>query len=310
MNLHELNFRKIFSPRLLAAVIGIVLLTAAILKAYNIELFIREIRDYQIITDRLMLILGAWGLIIAEFILGTSLLIYYRPRITIPLTLSLFVIFLGAVTWALFTGVTEDCGCFGSWVKRSPGGAIIEDLVMVAILILSWPGQNYRVMKSSRTKPLIIVIALIAGIVLPISFGAPVKELMGISDGQGAAKENLFTVQGLDGVDLKNGFFIFVLIGTDCTHCRDSVQDFNQIARKTDLPKIIALSADSEEQRNSFVKELKPVFPVMGISEDDFYRLLGTGLTPRSILVVRGHVLKMWEEEVPGVDGIKQALGK
>jgi hypothetical protein len=181
---------------------------------------------------------------------------------------------------------------------------------MVAILILSWPGQNYSVMKNSRIKPLTIIMALIAGIVLPISFGAPVKELIGISDGQGTAKENLFTIQGLNGIDLDNGSFIFVLIGTDCTHCRESVLDFNRIARKTDLPKIIALSADSEEQRASFVEELKPVFPVMGISEDDFYRVLGTGLTPRSILVVKQHVLKTWDEEVPSVDGIKQALGK
>jgi hypothetical protein len=310
MIFHLSNFRRIFSPRLLAAVIGIILLTAAILKAYNIELFIREIKDYQIISDRLMLIAGAWGLIITEFVLGTSLLIYYRPKVVIPLTLSLFVIFLGAVTWALVTGVTEDCGCFGSWVKRSPGGAIIEDLVMVAILILSWPGRSYPAQNNSRIKPLIIIIALIAGIVLPISFGAPVKELIGISDGQGTAKENLFTVQGLAGVDLKNGSYIFVLIGTDCSHCRDSVEEFNRIARMTELPRLIALSADSEDQRASFVKDLKPVFPVMGIKEDDFYRMLGTGLTPLSLLVVKQHVLKTWEEEVPTVDAIRLVLGK
>lgn len=309
MKLNISNFRRIFSPRVLAAVIGIILITAAVLKAYDIELFIREIRDYDIITNRLMLILGAWGLIITEFILGTSLLIYYRPRIAVPLTGLLFAVFLGAISWAMVTGVTEDCGCFGSWVKRSPGGAIIEDLVMVAVLILSWPGRSYPMADRSRIKPFIIVISLIAGIMLPITFGAPVKELLGGQAGV-AVKEDLFTVQGLKDIDLKNGSFIFVLIGTDCQHCRDSVEELNAMAGKTDLPKVIALSADEEDQRVSFVEELKAVFPVSGITEDDFYRLLGKGLTPRTILVRRQHVIKTWDEKIPTAAAIKEALGK
>jgi len=206
--------------------------------------------------------------------------------------------------------VTEDCGCFGSWAKRSPAGAIIEDLVMVGVLALAWPRRNQPVNAGSRFKPLIVTLALIAGIALPICFGAPVKELFAISNGKGKAGENLFKLQDLAGVDLKNGSFLFVVLSTDCSHCRDSVEDFNRIARKTDLPKVIALSSDSEDQRASFIQELKPVFPVMGINEDDFYKLLGTGLTPRSMLVIKLHVLKTWDEEAPSVEAINEALGR
>lgn len=310
MNINPLNLPKFFSPRVFAGIIGLILITAAGLKSYNIQQFIREIMAYQIITNPLMLTFGAWGLIITEFVLGTSLLIYYRPKVTISLTGILFAVFLGAVTWALITGVTEDCGCFGSWAKRSPAGAIIEDLVMVGVLALAWPHRNQPVNAGSRIKPLIIAAALIAGIALPICFGAPVKELFAIGNGKGKAEENLFKLQDLTGVDLKNGSFIFVVFSTDCSHCRDSVEEFNRIARETGLPKVIALSSDPENQRASFIRELKPVFPVMGIKEDDFYRLLGTGLTPRSILVVKQHVLKTWDEEVPGVEAINEALGK
>jgi hypothetical protein len=310
MKLSLLNLRRIFSPRLFAGIIGLILITAAALKSYNMQMFIREIMAYQIITNHLILTFGAWGLIIAEFVLGTSLLIYYRPKIVIFLTGFLFAVFLGAVTWALITGVTEDCGCFGAWVKRSPRGAIIEDLVMVGVLALSWPRRTQLANSISRIKPFIVLAALIAGIVLPLSFGAPVKELAGIGKGAGSSKESLFKLSNLAGVDLKNGSFLFVLISTDCSHCRDSVEEFNRLARNTDLPKVIALCSDSEELRASFIKELKPIFPVMGISEDAFYRLLGTGLTPRSILVVKQHVLKAWDEEVPSVEVINGALGK
>jgi hypothetical protein len=310
MLLQQSNLYKIFSSRVFAGIIGLILITAAVLKSYNLQLFIREIMAYQIITNHLMLTLGAWGLIITELVLGASLLIYYRPKITISLTGILFAVFLGAIIWALITGMTEDCGCFGSWVKRSPRGAIIEDLVMVGVLALSWPRKSQPVGAGSRIKPLIITLALIAGIVLPICFGAPVNELFGINKGEGNAKGNLFSLQNLAGVDLKNGSFLFVLISTDCSHCRDSVEEFNRLARKTDLPKLIALSSDSEDQRASFIKELKPEYPVIGISEADFYRILGTGLTPRSMLVVKQYVLKTWDEEVPSVEAIKGALEK
>jgi hypothetical protein len=310
MLFQQSNLRKIFSPRVFAGIIGLILITAAALKSSNIQLFIREIMAYQIIDNPLMLTFGAWGLIITEFALGTSLLIYYRPRVAISLTGILFAVFLGAVTWALITGVTEDCGCFGSWAKRSPAGAIIEDLVMVGVLALAWPRRKQPESAGSRIKPFIVMLALITGIVLPICFGAPVKELFAIGNGKAKAEENLFALQELAGVDLKNGSFLFVVFSTDCSHCRDSVEEFNRIARKTDLPRVIALSSDSEDQRASFIQELKPVFPVMGITEDGFYRLLGTGFTPRSILVVKQHVLKTWDEEAPGVEAINEALGK
>ena len=310
MNFHTFKLRRIFSRRLFAGLIGIILLAAAILKAYDIELFMRQIRDYQIITGHLMLIISAWGLIITEFVLGAALLVYFRPKNTIPLSIALFCVFIGATLWAWITGVTEDCGCFGSWVKRSPSGAMIEDLVMLGILFLSWPGRGYQSSGGSQVKPLIVTAALLAGIILPVVFGAPVKELVGIGKGEGGSQEDLFTAQGLKDVDLENGSFMFVIIGTDCSHCRDSVEDFNRLAKKTGLPRVIALSADPEDEIDSFIEELEPVFPVLKITEDDFYRLLGMGTTPRSMLVVKQHVINTWDEEVPDAAVIREALGK
>jgi hypothetical protein len=308
--LQKFSFRRIFSPRLFAGAIGIILLTAAVLKAYDIELFMRQIRDYQVITNNFMLIVSAWGLIITEFVLGASLLVYYRPKITVSLSIALFCIFIGATLWAWITGVTEDCGCFGSWVKRSPGGAMIEDLIMTGALILSWPGRDYKANRASRVKLLIVIASLSAGIILPMVFGAPVKGLVGIGEGKGASQENLFKVQRLEDVDLEKGSFMFVLIGTDCSHCRDSVEDFNRIARKTDLPEVIALSSDAQDQIDSFIEDLGPLYRVLKITEDDFYRLLGMGSTPRSILVVKQHVVKTWDEEVPTAAAIKEVLGQ
>jgi hypothetical protein len=304
------DLRKIISPRVFAGIIGLILITAAALKSNNIPMFAREIMAYKIITNNLLLMLSAWGFIIAEFVLGAALLLYYRPRLTISLSGVLFVVFLFALVWALITGVTEDCGCFGAWAKRSPKGAIVEDLVMVAVLALSWPRRNQKFNTRSRIKLLIVAVAFIVGIALPMFFGTPQKDLIASISGKGTESKNMFALKSLEGVDLKKGSFLFVLLSTDCSHCRESVEQFNQLSANGDLPKIIALCSDSEDQRKAFIKELKPAFPVKGITEDDFYRLLGTGLTPRSMLVVKQQVIKMWDEEVPETEVIKKALEK
>jgi hypothetical protein len=302
------NFHRIISPRIFAFIIGLILITAAALKSYNVPMFAREIMAYKIITNNLLLVLSAWSLIIAEFVLGAALLVYYRPRLTISLTGVLFVVFLFGLFWALITGVTEDCGCFGAWVKRSPKGAIMEDLAMVAVLALAWPRGNRQVAGRSRIKPLVVAVAFIAGIGLPMLFGTSHKDVIAAVAGKSPESKDMFALKDLEGVDLKKGSYLFVLISTDCSHCRESVEKFNQLATAAGMPKIIALSSDSENDRKSFVRDLKPSFPVLGIGVNDFYRLLGTGLTPRSILVVKQHVIKMWDEEVPDGDVIKGAL--
>lgn len=306
----KFSFGGIITRRIFAAAVGIILLIAALLKSYDIELFMRQIKDYGIITDHLQLIVSAWGLITAELTLGAALIVYYRPRISVMLSIALFCVFIGATLWAWITGVTEDCGCFGSWVKRSPEGAMIEDLLITGALFISWPGRDYRASGGSFFRPLAVVLSLIAGMALPIVYGTPVQELLGIERGEGSVDKNLFSVQGLEGIDLEKGSFLFVLIGTDCLHCRDSVRDFNRLVKKSDVPEIIGLSADYEDQIDAFIEDLQPAYPLLQISEDDFYRLLGMGTTPYSLLVVEQHAIRTWDEEVPTVEEIVEALLK
>jgi hypothetical protein len=70
-----------WTPRLLSGAVGLILLAAGLVKAMDMELFIRQIMDYGIVSERLLLILSAWGLIALECALGVALLVFYRPRL-------------------------------------------------------------------------------------------------------------------------------------------------------------------------------------------------------------------------------------
>lgn len=69
--------RYFWVPRLMAGIVGVILLTAALMKATDMEFFIRQMRDYGIIYRRDFLTLSAWGLIALEYTLGAGLLVFY-----------------------------------------------------------------------------------------------------------------------------------------------------------------------------------------------------------------------------------------
>ena len=60
------------------AAVGLILLGAAFMKATDMQLFIRQIRDYGIITHYVLVAVGAWGLIMVECALGVGLLVTTR----------------------------------------------------------------------------------------------------------------------------------------------------------------------------------------------------------------------------------------
>ena len=70
------------APRLLAGAVGIVFLAAAVLKSTDMELFIREIQDYGIISHPLAIMLSAWGLI--TWIFFTHIALTRTPRCRKP----------------------------------------------------------------------------------------------------------------------------------------------------------------------------------------------------------------------------------
>ncbi|MBN2417903.1 MAG: hypothetical protein JXL81_00830, partial [Deltaproteobacteria bacterium] len=107
-----INYDKIKTlvPVILSGIVGIVLLVSGLQKAFEIDLFIRQIRDYEIITNPLLVIFSGWALITFECCLGAALIVNFRPRIAVPLAGILFLIFISATGYAWATGVTDDCG--------------------------------------------------------------------------------------------------------------------------------------------------------------------------------------------------------
>ncbi len=299
---------RFWIPRILAAGVGLILLVAGLIKALDMELFIRQIKDYGIITERILLIPSAWGLIVLECGLGAGLLVLYRPRWVFSLTAMLWLIFVAATGWAWLTGATGDCGCYGAWLKHTPGQAAVENLILLAAT--AWAGAAYwhAQAQQSLIKTLAVVIACITGLVVPFASGLPHLRPTPSQSRLYEEKASPIQVHGLEHVDLNHGVYLIVLMGTDCLHCQEAVPELNALTEVPDLPPLIALCTSEESDCVRFTDEFEPAFPIGHISEDAFWRLLADGDMPRVILLHDGRIEQVWDQMVPDEGSVRAKL--
>lgn len=306
--MNKIQTCKRWLPRLLAGAVGLILLIAGLVKSTEMEIFIRQIRGYGIISDHTVLIVIAWGLTVAECVLGTALVTGFLPGITIPVSAFLMFIFLCATAWAWLTGVAEDCGCFGSWISRSPGEALLEDLLLLAALFPAWWGRRRRPVHPARLGYVSVSAAFLIGLCLPPAFGIPFSPSEPSPETRMDIRQELSGVQGIGPVEVKNGRRLVVLMETDCTHCRESVMELNFLAGEKEIPEMIALCPNDEEQVRLFRDQFRPVFPVGRVTGNTFWRLLGDGEIPRTMLLQDGNVLRVWDHKIPDMEEVVSSL--
>ncbi|MDG1572239.1 DoxX family protein [Robiginitalea sp. M366] len=81
--------------------------------------------------------------VILEVILGVTLLLGYRIRLTLWTLLGMIVFFTFLTLYSAVTGKVTDCGCFGDALKLTPWQSFYKDVaLLVLILVLLW-GQRH-----------------------------------------------------------------------------------------------------------------------------------------------------------------------
>ena len=299
---------RLWVPRLLAGAVGLILLVAGLVKAMDMELFIRQMSDYGIISHHLLLAVSAWGLIALECALGIGLLIFYRPKITLPFTFLLWLTFLGATSWAWITGATEECGCFGAWVEYTPAQAVLENLILLVATLFAWVLHKGLRRPQPRAKAWCVAIAFLIGIALPLAFGFPISRISQSPWETIEIELSKLQIEGVDKVDLSSGTHLIIIMDTDCEHCKEALPELDALAEAPDLPPVIALSMNDASARARFIEEFQPAFPFGQIAADAFWRLLGVGDVPRTILLKDRRVQSVWDHHVPDRKLIEAAM--
>lgn len=295
---------RIAIARLFEFVIGAILLLAGSLKAYEPNSFIQQIGEYEILTNPALIKALAWTLIAVECALGAALIVGLRRRWAVPAAAALLLMFIGAVGWAWVTGATENCGCFGSWAKRTPALAMTEDVLMLAAIISAWLLYRDEPARFRRFRLGEVAAALLAGVVMTVIASNSVRQSadplarLQAQTRQPSPFDNL-AVEGLP-LKLEEGSRLVALIDTGCAHCQASVPALNQVATQSDkFPPLVALCTNSAQEIESFQQKFDAKFPVGRISYQDFTRLFERGKPPRVFLLRQSAVVKIWDGQIP-----------
>jgi len=240
-----------------------------------------------------------------EFSVGVALIVNWRPAITLPSGLGLMLLFVGITGYAWQQEADINCGCFGALVDRTPGEALLEDLVMVGALLLAWKWGTQR---SSRGMARWVGLAGILALVLT---GARFYPESARVENSALANGVRLTGVGLTGsdIDLTDGDYLILLFSPKCGHCKKAVPSVNRWADQADLPPVIGLHSfgqDSEALR-LFEASMRPRFEIATISNSDWKRLTWRHGFPRMAFVRDGVVQNVWERnEMPTVQQLRQ----
>ena len=299
---------KYWCARLLAVFMGLVFLLAAIFKSTDVVLFAQQIKAYNIISGYPLLIFMAWTVILLEMLIGMALVFAYRIKTTILAAAFLLLIFIGANIWASLTGATSDCGCFGSWLKRSPEVSVLENIIFMVVLFLSWVWYGRYESNKKHIGIYAVIAAGLAGIILPFLFGFSLSSVFQSHKETNYLNFAELRINDHKVVDLTKGDFLLVLMDTECGHCRDLMLGLNDLAGIREMPSIIALCINEKEQIIGYLEEFHPQFPIYRIMEKDFWPLLGESELPRIILVKDQQIIRAWNGIAPDEDEIKRLL--
>ncbi len=135
--------------------------------------------------------------VVLEVMLGVTLLLGYRVKLTVWALLAAIVFFTFLTLYSAVTGKVTDCGCFGDALKLTPWQSFYKDVVLlVLIVVLVWKQKYIKPLGSPKLGLGVTLAALAACIwfashVLdhlpwidfrPYKIGASIPEGMAIPD--------------------------------------------------------------------------------------------------------------------------------
>ena len=133
------------SSRIVAALLGSVLLWAGLSKLLNPSAFINSIGEFGLVWEPL---LGAvaWGVIGLELAAGGGLWCFRRWAV--GLACALVVVFLCVLGYGILLGLDIECGCFGT--GEGVGSLTLKQAAVVDVLLL---GASTGLARSMRRRP-------------------------------------------------------------------------------------------------------------------------------------------------------------
>ena len=102
-------------------------------------------------------------LIIVEIMLGVSLLLGYKSKITTWSLLGIITIFLFLTWYSAYYNKVTDCGCFGDAIKLTPWETFWKNVLLIGLILLLLIGvKNIKALFSKRINTSLIILSFVS----------------------------------------------------------------------------------------------------------------------------------------------------
>jgi uncharacterized membrane protein YphA (DoxX/SURF4 family) len=102
-------------------------------------------------------------LIIVEIMLGVSLLLGYKSKITTWSLLGLTTIFLFLTWYSAYYNKVTDCGCFGDAIKLTPWETFWKNVLLIGLILFLLIGvKNIKALFSKRINTSLIILSFVS----------------------------------------------------------------------------------------------------------------------------------------------------
>ena len=102
-------------------------------------------------------------LIIVEIMLGVSLLLGYKSKITTWSLLGITTIFLFLTWYSAYYNKVTDCGCFGDAIKLTPWETFWKNVILIGLILLLLIGvKNIKALFSKRINTSLIILSFVS----------------------------------------------------------------------------------------------------------------------------------------------------
>ena len=126
-------------------IVGVLFVLAAGLKALSAMDFAVQVSYYGVVRTPWVVLTVAVAVIGFEAGLGAALLLWRdRWGWLLGVVAGVTVVFTGLIIYAWIYKNLQDCGCFGKYLKMTPGWSVFKNAVVLGLIALTWLGEGAR----------------------------------------------------------------------------------------------------------------------------------------------------------------------
>lgn len=104
-----------------------------------------------------------------EIVLGFMLLIGYKPKLTLWLSLLMIVFFTFLTFYSAYFNKVTHCGCFGDFLQLTPWQSFYKDIALLIMIIILFIGIRYiKPIFNSTITVFLMFLAVIAAVAFPL----------------------------------------------------------------------------------------------------------------------------------------------